>query len=88
MRQAERDAGVRSGPTTDERQRVKELEREVRELKRANQILRKASACFAQAETRRETQRPVRKDRIIESLTQISHQIPLSARSLSYAADA
>jgi transposase len=50
VRQAERDAGHRPGLTTDERQRVKELEREVRELKRANEILRKASAYFAQAE--------------------------------------
>ena len=44
VRQAERDAGKRSGLTTDERQRLKELERENRELKRANEILRKASA--------------------------------------------
>jgi transposase len=36
--------------TTEERQRLKELERENRELKRANEILRKASAYFAQAE--------------------------------------
>jgi transposase len=50
VRQAERDAGRRAGLTTDERQRMKELEREVRELKRANEILRKASAFFAQAE--------------------------------------
>jgi transposase len=50
VRQAERDTGHRTGLTTDERQRMKELEREVRELKRANEILRKASAYFAQAE--------------------------------------
>ena len=50
VRQAERDAGRRPGPTTDERERIKELERENRELKRANEILRKASAYFAQAE--------------------------------------
>jgi transposase len=50
VRQAERDAGQRPGLTTDERQRLKELERENRELKRANEILRKASAYFAQAE--------------------------------------
>jgi transposase len=50
VRQAERDAGKRAGLTTDERQRLKDLEREVRELKRANEILRKASAFFAQAE--------------------------------------
>jgi transposase len=50
VRQAERDAGQRSGLTTDERQRLKELERENHELKRANEILRKASAYFAQAE--------------------------------------
>ena len=50
VRRAERDSGRRPGPTTDERQRVKDLEREVRELRRANEILRKASAYFAQAE--------------------------------------
>jgi transposase len=50
VRQAERDVGKRAGVTTSERERVKELEREVRELKRANEILRKASAYFAQAE--------------------------------------
>ena len=50
VRQAERDLGRRPGLTTDERERLKELERENRELKRANEILRKASAFFAQAE--------------------------------------
>jgi transposase len=50
VRQAERDQGRRPGLTTDERQRMKDLEREVFELKRANEILRKASAYFAQAE--------------------------------------
>jgi len=50
VRQAERDAGKRPGLATDERERLKELERENRELKRANEILRKASAFFAQAE--------------------------------------
>jgi transposase len=50
VHQAERDAARRPGLTTDERQRLKELERENRELKRANDILRKASAFFAQAE--------------------------------------
>jgi len=50
VRQAERDSGRRPGQTTDDRHRIKELEREVRELKRANEILRKASAYFAQAE--------------------------------------
>jgi transposase len=53
VRQAERDLGRRSGPTTGERDRLKELERENRELKRANEILRKASAFFAQAELAR-----------------------------------
>ena len=47
--QDERDRGQRGGLTTDERQRVKELEREVRELKRANEILQTASAYFAKA---------------------------------------
>ena len=50
VRQAERDQGLREGPTTAGQQRVKELEREVRELRRANEILKLASAFFAQAE--------------------------------------
>jgi transposase len=50
VRQTERDQGRRPGVTTDERQRLKQLEREVFELRRANEILRKASAYFAQAE--------------------------------------
>jgi transposase len=50
VRQGERDSGVREGPTTAEQRRVKELEREVRELRRANEILKLASAFFAQAE--------------------------------------
>ena len=50
VRQAERDQGVRAGPTTDERERIKALERENRELRQANEILKKASAYFAQAE--------------------------------------
>ena len=50
VRQAERDRGRRAGLSTTERDRLKELERENRELKRANEILRKASAFFAQAE--------------------------------------
>jgi len=50
VRQAERDQGTRSGPTTSDRDRLRELERENRELRRANEILRKASAFFAQAE--------------------------------------
>jgi transposase-like protein len=50
VRQAERDSGRRGGLTTEERERLKTLERENRELRRANEILRKASAYFAQAE--------------------------------------
>jgi transposase len=50
VRQTEVDTGRRGGVTSDERVRIKELEREVRELRRANEILRKASAYFAQAE--------------------------------------
>jgi len=50
VRQAETDTGRRAGVTTTEQHRVKDLEREVRELRRANEILRKASAYFAQAE--------------------------------------
>jgi transposase len=44
------DAGVQPGITTNQSQRTKELEREVRELKRTNEIQRKAAAFFAQAE--------------------------------------
>jgi transposase len=50
VRQAERDQGRRPGLTTDEKARLKDLERENRELKRANEILRLASAYFAKAE--------------------------------------
>ena len=50
VRQAERDAGHRPGLTTDERTRLKPLERENFELRRANEILKRASAYFAQAE--------------------------------------
>ena len=50
VRQAERDAGERPGLTTDERARLKQLERENVELRRANEILKNASAYFAQAE--------------------------------------
>src|ERR687888_1463902 len=53
VRQAERNAGQRPGLSTDERQRLKQLEREVFELRRANEILKKASAYFAQAERNR-----------------------------------
>jgi transposase len=50
VRQTQRDQGLRDGMTTDERARLKALDREVRELRQANEILRKASAYFAQAE--------------------------------------
>ena len=56
VRHAEYNAGTRDGLTTEERQRLKQLERENRELKRANEILRKASAYFAQAELDRRKQ--------------------------------
>jgi transposase-like protein len=49
-RQRECDAGQRAGPTTAEQQRIQALEREVRELRKANEILKLASAFFAQAE--------------------------------------
>jgi transposase-like protein len=57
VRQVERDKGDRAGLTTDERARLKALERENRELRLANEILRKASAYFAAAEL----DRPFRK---------------------------
>jgi len=50
VKQAEIDEGVRKGVSTDESQRIKDLEREVKELRRANEILKLASAFFAQAE--------------------------------------
>ncbi len=50
VRRAEIDQGIRGGMTSTERERLKALERENRDLKRANEILRKASAFFAQAE--------------------------------------
>ncbi len=57
VRQQERDAGQRDGVTTAEAKRIKELEREVRELRRANEILKLASAFFAQAELDRQLKR-------------------------------
>ena len=57
MRQVQRDGGERPGQTSAEKARIKELEREVRELRQANEILRKASAYFAQTEL----DRPFRK---------------------------
>lgn len=50
LRQTEIDDGQRPGVTTEEAERIKQLERENRELRQANEILRKASAYFAQAE--------------------------------------
>jgi transposase-like protein len=50
VKRAEVDAGARPGTTTAETQRIKDLERENKELRRANEILRTASAFFAQAE--------------------------------------
>ena len=57
VRQSETDHGKRAGLSTSERERFKELERENRELKRANEILRTASAFFAQAELDRKLKR-------------------------------
>jgi transposase len=50
VRRSEYDTGRQGGPNVDERERIRALEREVRELRQANEILRKASAYFAQAE--------------------------------------
>ena len=50
VKRVEVDGGVREGITTSQAQRVKDLEREVKELRRANEILKLASAFFAQAE--------------------------------------
>jgi transposase len=54
VRQGERNNGTRPGATTTEQQRIKELEREVRELRKTNEILKLASAYFAQAELDRQ----------------------------------
>lgn len=54
VRQAERDGGLRPGLTTDERSRMKDLEREIRELKRANEILKSAAAFFGAELDRRD----------------------------------
>jgi len=50
VRKQEIDTGLREGVTSEERERVKTLEREVKKLRRANEILKLASAFFAQAE--------------------------------------
>lgn len=57
VKRTEVDAGVRAGTTTVDAQRIKELEREVKELRRANEILKTASAFFAQAELDRQLKR-------------------------------
>jgi len=54
VRRAETDLGRRGGRTSEDRSRIKELERENRELRRVNEIIRKASAFFAQAELDRQ----------------------------------
>jgi len=59
VRRAERDNGQRRVPTSDDRARLKALERENRELRQANEILRKASAFFAQVQL----DRPMKKRR-------------------------
>ena len=57
VHQGQRDSGARPGATTTEQQRIKELEREVRELRKTNEILKLASAYFAQAELDRHHKR-------------------------------
>ena len=57
LRQSERDSGKRAGTTSDDRERIKALERKNRERHLANEILRKASAYFAQAELDRRLKR-------------------------------
>ena len=57
VRQGERDSGVRPGATTSEQQRIREHEREVRELRKTNEILKLASAFFAPAQLERHHKR-------------------------------
>src|SRR3954453_23009497 len=68
-RQAERDQGLRAGPSSDERERIKVLDRENRELRQANEILRKASAYFAMAELDRRSKQLSPSSRTPGSLT-------------------
>jgi len=57
VRRTEVDTGLRGGLTSEDRARIKEQEREIRELRRSNEILRKAAAFFAQAELDRRPKR-------------------------------
>ena len=57
IKRVEIDSGLRSGLTSADRDRIKELERENKELRQTNEILRKASAFFAQAELDRKPKR-------------------------------
>lgn len=57
VQQAEKDSRMREGVSSDERARIKALEREARELRQANEILRKASAYFVQTELDRPLKR-------------------------------
>ena len=87
VRRAEADDGLRPGLTSDERERLKKLEREDRELRRANEILKSASAFFAAELDRRPTQMiayiDVNKDRFgVEPICQV---LPI-APSTYYAA--
>src|SRR3546814_10775131 len=71
VRQAERDEGSRPGPTSADRTRIRKLERENRELRQANEILRKASAYFAQAELDRSEEHTSE----LQSLMRISYAV-------------
>ena len=84
VRQAERDQGKRPGPTTDDRERIKALEREVRELRQANEILRKASAYFAQAELDRPygSDRLHRRARAVHGVEPICKVLPIAPSTL------
>ena len=57
VKRAEIDSGKRDGLSSSERERIKDLEREVKQLRRANEILKTASAFFAQAELDRRTKK-------------------------------
>jgi transposase len=84
VQQAERDRGVRAGLSTSDRDRLKQLERENFELRRANEILRKASAFFAQAELDRRAnggvhRRPPRRIRGRADLRSIPTDAPITS---------
>ncbi|MDT8329273.1 MAG: IS3 family transposase [Roseovarius sp.] len=81
VKQAEKDSGMRDGVTTEERDRIKALEREVRELRQANEILRKASAYFCAGGTRPPTEAMIgfiEDQRVVYGVESICRVLPIA----------